>query len=283
MSKKDKIQNKVEVCEEPEIQFLILNPDLTKEIEVWLRDRGGQPKKNKRGEIVDPKIDSCIYLDSEDLDLLNEGCEYRIKEKGKKFRHDLKTPHNTEDRMVVRDENDIVWRLEFKFEDKKPKPRLTPYFGQALLGPVAERSRHRFFDMDLMPQFRAPFFKSKFDIDVDIEDDEEGARVEYSFQEGHIETMSGSRRTRHLKILELERRDGDVEGLLLERAAVKAEFERKGLMLLPKRKLLMGFELLLPDMTSAQRSVYERVLDRMEGTARPFMRERRAMAAELLA
>lgn len=252
-TKKQKPLTKIEVCEEPEIQFLIPNAELGESIKEWLIDRGALDKKAVR--------DSAVYWDTEKFDLLAEGLEYRIKEKGDQFRHDMKAPLDTHGREVIPDEHDILWRNEFKFKTKNAKPSLAAFFGQALLEPVIERVRD-FFDKKLKPVFRSSFFKHKYDIDVAPDHDSGHSRIEYSFQTGHMEKMRGDGKTPLLRILELELRDGDQAALLAEKAAVQAKFGPKGLVLLPERKILLGFSLLEPGMTRVQRRVYEDVLSR---------------------
>ena len=233
---------KVEVVPEPEIQY-VATPELFAEIEQWLMDRGGLEKKAER--------DSAIYYDTKNFRLLREGIEYRIKEKGKLFRHDMKTPHDTHMREVVPDANGILHRNEMKFKTRRVKPSLKAFFGQALLDPVKDRV-WRFFDKELEAKFRSSFFKKK----VDHETDCQRSRVEYSFQTGHMETVDGARKTKLLYILELELREGMDEGLLEEKAELERIFVPKGLKLLTDRKVMLGFQLLVPEMSEKQHHAY---------------------------
>lgn len=243
MAKPAKPVTKVEVVEEPEIQYMA-TADLFVEIQQWLKDRGGVEKKSER--------DSAVYYDTKNYRLLREGIEYRIKEKGNQFRHDMKTPRDTHNREVVPDVNDILWRNEIKFKTKAEKPSLKAFFGQALLEPVRDRV-FRFFDKELTPICRSSFFKHK----VDHETDCKRSRVEYSFQTGHMETADSSRKTKLLHILELELREGLSEGLLEEKAELERLFVPKGLKLLSDRKIMLGFELAVPDMDAKQLHAYE--------------------------
>ncbi len=242
---------KIEVCEEPEIQYAA-TPELFAEIRDWLDARGGKERKSA--------IDSSVYYDTENLRLLREGIEYRVKEKGKKLRHDLKTPLDpATTRAAVPDENAILWRNEFKCETSpKTTPKLAMYFGQVLLAPVQDRVR-RFFDKTLEPKCRARFSKVKIDYEPG---DEHDSRIEYSFQEGRMMDMKGERRTDLLHILELELRDGDVSALLAEKQALEEVFSSRGLALLPQRKIMMGIGLLQPSMTAEQRRAYQDALGR---------------------
>lgn len=234
---------KIDVVDEPEIQYAA-NAQLFKEIEAWLSVRGGIDKKSER--------DSAIYYDTTNFRLLREGIEYRVKEKGDKFRHDMKTPLDTHDRAVLPDSNDILWRKEMKFRTSTNKPSLGAFFGQSILEPVRERVID-FFDKRLEPKFRSSFFKHK----VDYETACGSSRVEYSFQTGHMETPDGAQKGKLLYILELELRDGDEKGLLDEKRELERVFGPQGLKLLPERKVILGFELLVPSMSREQQRSYE--------------------------
>ena len=240
---KAKPVTKIDICTEPEIQYLA-NADLFADVQQWLMERGGIEKKSER--------DSAVYYDTKNFRLLREGIEYRVKEKGKQFRHDMKTPCDTHVREVVPDANDILWRKELKFKTDAEKPNLMAFNALALLQPVRDRV-FRFFDKELEAKVRSSFFKHK----VDHETDCRRARVEYSFQTGNMESADGRRKTKLLHILELELREGMDEGLLEEKAELERLFKPKGLVLLPDRKLLMGFELIKPDMDAKQRHAYE--------------------------
>lgn len=126
-----KLQNppvtKIEVVEEPEIQYAA-SPELFEEIRAWLMNRGGVPKKSSQ--------DHAVYYDTPNMRLLREGIEYRIKQKGNQFRHDMKTPCDTKTREVIPDANDILWRNEIKFKTPATKPSLAAFFDQAILKPV---------------------------------------------------------------------------------------------------------------------------------------------------
>lgn len=240
---KQKPVTKIEVVDEPEIQYLA-TPELFTEIRSWLAGRGAIPKKSER--------DSALYYDTDNFRLLREGIEYRIKEKGGQFRHDMKTPMDTTQREVRPDENDILHRKEMKFKTPAETPNLRAFFGQALLEPVVGRV-FRFFDKELKQKFRASFFKEKSDIETQCGE----ARVEYSLQTGHMETPDGNSKTKLLHILELELREGMEEGLLNEKAELERIFVPKGLRFLESRKVMLGFELLKPAMTDKQRHAYE--------------------------
>lgn len=239
---------KIEVVDEPEIQYAA-SAKLFEEIQSWLSARGGVDKKSER--------DSAIYYDTTNFRLLREGIEYRVKEKGSGFRHDMKTPLDTHDRAVVPDANDILWRKEMKFKTSTNKPSLAAFFGQTILEPVRERVID-FFDKRLEPKFRSSFFKHK----VDYETGCGASRVEYSFQTGHMETPDGTQKGKLLYILELELRDGDEKGLLDEKRELERVFGPKGLRLLPDRKIMLGFELLVPSMSKEQLRSYEDAKDR---------------------
>ena len=234
---------KVDVVDEPEIQYAA-TPELMDEIKLWLEERGGDKKKAER--------DSAVYYDTRNFRLLREGIEYRIKEKGDGYRHDMKTPADTHNREVVPDENNIVRRKEIKFKTDAEKPTLKAFFGQAILAPVVDRV-YRFFEKELMAKFRSSFFKEKYDYDTSCE----RSRVEYSFQTGHMMTADGARKTDLLHIVELELREGLEEGLLEEKAELERVFLPKGLEPLQDRKVILGFELLVPDMDAKQRHAYE--------------------------
>ncbi len=230
---------KIEECEEPEIQYLA-TPELFEEIHQWLEARGGHKKKSES--------DSATYYDTRNYRLLREGIEYRVKNKGAFLRHDMKLPLNTTERQVLPDSNDILWRNELKFKTGNAKPSLMAFWGQALLEPVRQRLKKNFFEKELTAQFTSRFFKEKFDHETACK----RSRVEFSFQTGHMETVGGARRTATLHILELELREGMMEGLLEEKVALEAEFGPKGLQLLPTRKVLMGFALMEDSMTPKQ-------------------------------
>lgn len=243
MARKSKAVTKIEVVEEPEIQYAA-TPDLFEEIKGWLSERGGIEKKSER--------DSAVYYDTTNYRLLREGIEYRIKEKGDLFRHDMKTPHDTHMREVIPDANDILWRNEIKFKTHREKPNMTMFNALAILQPVRDRVVD-FFDKKLEAKFRSSFFKHK----VDHETDCKRSRVEYSFQTGHMETPDGKQKTKLLYILELELREGLSEGLLEEKAELERLFVPKGLKLLEDRKIMLGFELIVPSMNKEQRRSYE--------------------------
>ena len=248
---------KIEVVDEPEIQYEA-SAELFAEIRTWLAERGGVPKKTER--------DSALYFDTENFRLLREGIEYRIKEKGGQFRHDMKTPMDTTQREVRPDGNDILHRKEMKFKTAAEAPSLKAFFGQALLEPVVGRV-FRFFDKQLGQKFRSSFFKEKTDIDTQCGE----ARVEYSLQTGHMETPDGKNRTKLLHILELELREGMEEGLLKEKAELERIFIPKGLKLLESRKVMLGFALLEPDMTDKQRHAFRDAVSRNTRRAAPEM------------
>lgn len=241
-SSKQKPVTKIEIVDEPEIQYAATS-ELFDEIRIWLAERGAVPKKSER--------DSALYFDTNNFRLLREGIEYRIKEKGGQFRHDMKTPADTNQREVRPDENNILHRKEMKFKTPAEAPSLKAFFGQSLLEPVVGRV-FRFFDKELEQKFRSSFFKEKTDIDTKCGD----ARVEYSFQTGHMETPDGKKKSKLLHILELELREGMEEGLLKEKAELERIFVPKGLKLLEMRKVMLGFELLEPTMTEKQRHAY---------------------------
>ena len=243
MTLPSKAITKIEIVEEPEIQYAA-TAELFEEINTWLMARGGVEKKSER--------DSAIYYDTENFRLLREGIEYRIKEKGDQYRHDMKTPRDTHTREVVPDDNGILWRNEIKFKTKTKKPSLKTFFDQTLLDPVRDRV-FQFFDKELKAKFRSSFFKRK----VDHETDCKRSRVEYSFQMGHMETPDGDHKTKLLYILELELREGLSEGLLEEKAELERLFFPKGLRLLPERKIMLGFELISPGMNAKQRHAFE--------------------------
>lgn len=232
---------KIEQCEEPEIQYAA-SPELFDEIRAWLASRGATAKKADG-----PEQESAVYYDTKNYRLLREGGECRSKDKGDCFRHDMKLPLDTRQRETVPDANDILWRNELKVKSSEAKPRLAEFWGAALLAPIHQRV-HRLFDKELVPQFRTRFSKEK----INQLSDEEGAKIEYSFQTGHMETLDGARRTPTLHILELELRKGNLAGLLEEKAALEAAFGDR-LQLLPERKVMLGFALLEPDMSDKQR------------------------------
>jgi inorganic triphosphatase YgiF len=248
---------KIEVCEEPEIQYAA-SPELFDEIRAWLKARGGVVRKSEK--------DTAVYYDTKNNRLMREGIEYRVKEKDGCLRHDMKTPLNTASREVVPDSNDILWRNELKFRTPKAKPRLTMFFGQALLVPVQDRVS-RFFNKELIAKFRSRFAKEKIDYVSGVGIAK--SKVEYSLQSGQMETIDGKRKTRPLYILELELREGGMEMLLEEKAAVEEKFGPKGLTLLRDRKVLLGFELLQPDMNGKQRQNLQEVIERNRASSQP--------------
>lgn len=251
MGKKAKAQQqvtKIEVVEEPEIQYAA-SRELFDEIQEWLEQRGGRVKKSER--------DSALYYDTPNLRLLREGIEYRIKEKGTLYRHDMKTPLDTNERAVLPDSNNILWRNELKFKTTQNLPSLSAFFNEQILEPVKNRVVN-FFDKQLEVKFRSSFFKHKVDRDCDCGN----ARVEYSFQTGHMETPDGKSKTKLLHILELELRDGDYEGLLAEQAELERVFMPKGLKLLEERKIMLGFDLIKTSMNDKQRRAFEDARDR---------------------
>lgn len=233
---------RIEETPEPEIQYTA-SAELFSEIHGWLEKRGKNTVKTERN----PENDVATYYDTVNYRLLREGIEYRTKNKGARMRHDMKLPQDSSNREVLPDANGILWRTELKFKTKEQQPSLMAFWGQAILNPVRERLQKNFFGKQLIAQFQSVFSKEKIDHIAEC-----GSRIEYSFQTGHMETVNGARRTEKLHILELELRHGDLQGLLTEKAALEAEFGPKGLKLLPMRKVIMGFELLQPDMTPKQ-------------------------------
>lgn len=254
--KEPKPLHRIEQVPEPEIQFLIPSQDVEAKIEAWLIERGALEKKQVR--------DSAIYFDTDDFAFLNDGVEYRIKEKGNHFNHDMKTPSDTNFREVVPDANGILHRIELKVKSETSLPLLKALFGHAILKPFLDRNRD-ILDKIVAPMFRASFFKHKYDLEAEDPQAKTYARVEYSFQTGHMESLDGTRKTPLLHILELELRDGDEEGLIAERQAVVKEFAAMGLVPLAQRKVLLGFGLLSPTMTEAQKAVYADVCRRNQG------------------
>lgn len=244
MTKKIAGRTAIEHHEEPEIQYMA-SPELMDEIREWLLARGGQRTKIK------PKTDHATYYDTKNFRLLREGIEYRIKEKGKLFRHDMKTPCDTHAREVVPDDNNILRRTEIKFETSKQKPRLANFFGEALLRPVQQRV-YRFFEKELEAKCTSEFVKEKIDYETTCNT----SRIEYSFQTGCMKALGGAVQTPPLYIVELELRDGDMAGLIEEKATMESLFMPKGLRFLEKRKLLMGMELLMPTMDEKQRHAF---------------------------
>lgn len=233
---------KIEACEEPEIQYAA-SPELFREIQEWLESRGSNIYKTEE----EPEEEIARYYDTKNYRLLREGIEYRIKDKGKTLRHDMKLPLDTHNREVLPDQNDILWRNELKFKTREGKPSLMAFWGQALLDPVKERLKKNFFNKELAEQFDSIFRKRKLDHIADC-----GSRIEYSFQEGRMQTVDGRKSTPVMHILELELRKGDLKGLLEEKRALEAEFGPKGLSILPMRKVVMGFELLEDQMSPKQ-------------------------------
>jgi inorganic triphosphatase YgiF len=232
----------IEACEEPEIQYAA-SPELFREIHQWLKGRGQNVHKTS----AEPEEDMATYYDTKNYRLLREGIEYRIKDKGKTLRHDMKLPLDTRNREVLPDQNDILWRNELKFKTREIKPSLMAFWGQALLNPVRERLKKNFFGKELEAQFHSIFSKEKIDHIAAC-----GSRIEYSFQTGRMETIDGRKSTPALHILELELRKGSLEGLLQEKRALEAEFGPRGLAILPLRKVVMGFELLEDGMSPKQ-------------------------------
>lgn len=237
----------IEENPEPEIQYAA-TPELFQEIHDWLSRRGQNIHKTSET----PSQEVATYYDTRNYRLLREGVEYRVKHKGKNFRHDMKTPNDPKhSREVLPDRNNILWRRELKFKTDKEKPSLMAFWGQALLMPIRERLKKNFFQKELYPQFQSIFSKEKIDHIADS-----GDRVEYSFQTGRMQTMDGSRSTPLMHILEIELREGDLTGLLAEKALLESVFVPRGLKLLPVRKVFMGFELLLPDMAPKQQASF---------------------------
>ena|SRR5688572_8012883 len=120
---------RIEECEEPEIQYLATK-ELFDEIHVWLAKRGGVEKIDhihqwlaKRAGIDKRSlIDSATYYDTHNYRLLREGIEYRVKNKGEVQRHDMKLPRNAQERQVLPDENDILWRNELNSKPAAASP-----------------------------------------------------------------------------------------------------------------------------------------------------------------
>lgn len=237
---------KIEESPEPEIQYAA-SAELFEEIHAWLESRGRNEKKTER----QPEDDVATYYDTKNYRLLREGIEYRIKNKGSLLRHDMKLPLDPNNREVLPDSNDILWRNELKFKTAEGKPSLMAFWGQALLNPVRERLKKNFFGKELVAQFYSIFSKEKIDHIADC-----GSRIEYSFQTGHMETIDRARRTPTLHILEIELRKGSLEGLLAEKRALEEAFGPKGLVLLSTRKVIMGFELQRDSMSPKQEACF---------------------------
>lgn len=235
----------MEIVDEGETQYKA-NAELFGEIKPWLIERGGSVKKTC--------TDDAIYYDTKNMKLLREGAEYRVKVKdrpnGTRFRHDMKIPQDVRAREVVPDEHDILRRKEIKFKASDATPRLAMFFGQAILLPIQQRV-YRLLDKELEQKFMADFTKDKIDYETPR------GRVEYSFQTGVMKTMDGKRQTPLLHILELELREGDEALLIEELALLHEKFQGGGLTILPDRKVMMGFELLVPDMSIRQRHAFE--------------------------
>ena len=239
MAKKLPIKmTRIETCEEPEIQYHASEALFT-DLRAWLVDQGAVHKKRE--------TDMAVYCDTRNFRLAREGIEYRIKERGDKWRHDMKTPVDTHCREVVPDEHGILHRNELKFKSGVITPSLANFFGQAILRPVQARV-HDLFDKKLEEKFRTNIEKDKWDLDTPCGT----ARVECSFQTGYLETMDGTRR-KQIKIFEMELREGHMDGLLSTKQRIEKRFGPEGLIILPERKVIMGLALHEPDMTDEQK------------------------------
>jgi hypothetical protein len=254
----------IEAKEEPEIQYAVPSAAMMGEIRQWLHDRrqlAGQETAKDECE-----MDCAVYYDTRNMRLLREGMEYRVKQKGDSFRHDIKAPLNGA-RSVAPDRNGIIVRQETKFKTDDARPSLMSSWGQAMLQSVGRRVKD-FFGKRLEAKFRT--FLDKHKIDYSRADEDCKGRVEYSFQTGFIETMIGPvRRTAPLHILEIELRTGDQAALLAEKRALEEAFMPLGLKFLEKRKVLLGFELLVPDMDEKQIKNFQEVLDRLPKAGQP--------------
>jgi hypothetical protein len=215
------------------------------EVIEWVKARGGLHKKTAE--------DHVTYWDTHNFRLSREAIEYRVKGNGPYYRHDMKTPMDTRNRSVTRDEHDVLWRKEHKYKTRARTPALAMFFGAAALRPVAERVK-KFFGKTLEMKCDAMLTKAKYDIEAG-EADRHG-RIEYSFQTGNMFAKHGKLKSRDLYIVELERREGAIDALHAEYEAVMAAFAHKGLKLLEKRKVFIGFDLHVPDMDERQKAAY---------------------------
>jgi hypothetical protein len=252
----------IEIHEEPEIQLDAGTPELMEEVKAWLTARGGVHKKTEK--------DHVTYWDTRNFRLSREAIEYRVKGDGPVYRHDMKTPRDTRTAAPMRDAHDVLWRTEHKYKTRMKTPALAVFFGVVALAPVAERVK-KFFGKTLEMKCDAILAKAKYDLEAG--DAGRHGRIEYSFQTGNMFAKGGKEKSRDLYIIELESRNGSIEALHGEYAAVMTAFAHKGLKTLEKRKVFIGFDLHVPHMDDRQKAAYYRACLRNELEPPPGLRE----------
>lgn len=246
------VQN-ISIKQEPEIQFDGQSAERLQEVENWILAQGGKATKTAK--------EDSPYFDTRNNRLIREGMECRLKIKDGVHRTDLKTPLNTEDRVVVPDHMGVIWRHEICMEASKEGSTLCQLAGLSILQPVQKRVS-RIFEKPLHVKFRAQLSKRKFERKIG-QGNEKGV-IEYSLQRGRMATPDGKRKSEELFIVEIELRNPKKAGS--EKALKQAIDEFKEafseLELLKDRKVLIGFKLIEPDMELKARSKFRKMLER---------------------
>ena len=236
---------------EPEIQFDALSLENLADIKSWLIEAGGYVTKENR-------VEDSPYFDTKNNRLIREGIECRLKRKKGIWRTDLKTSVKTTDRVVLPDEYGVVWRNELCSFTTGEQPFMEEFAAMEALKPVQNRVS-RIFEKQLIEKFRARLSKTKIERKIS------GGVIEYSLQHGHMITPDGTRQSDPLHILEIELRDGDDDALYTAISEFRNAFPT--LNLLEKRKVMIGFELITPDMTLKAQRKFEKLQSRIQSHA----------------
>lgn len=252
--------SRITVEVEPEAQFSVPDKKTFERIIPWLLEKGAKPDKKQH--------DDCTYFDTKHFRLAREGWECRVKEKGGIWRTDIKTPIDTRDRVALPNKFGVVDRREIKAEQTKDMPSLKDFADVAALAPVAKRVKD-FFDKNLEPKFRAPFTKDKYDRVFEWEGKK--ATIQYSLQDGHIESLDGKVRTKEMYIAEIEFRGGSRKAYLKAVKEFKDAFGESGVAIMKERKWHIGLRLIAADLSEKSQDNLGGAFKRM-GRADPSIR-----------
>jgi hypothetical protein len=225
----------VRVSLEPEIQYKA-PVKLLSRIESLLTMSGGVQTSQRMGE-------RTYYWDTRNFKLFREGMECRGRQKGSGYRFDLKVAADTSQATAFPDENGVLWRYELKAPSTNPNPDLSVFFDQVAIPELRERLRD-VYPKQVEPKFVGVYDKKKIERTVGAGNDQ--GLIEYSLQRGYIETLDGKHRTRTMGIVDVELREGANAAHIEAKEELESIYGDKGLVMLPRRKLIMGMELIEP-------------------------------------
>ncbi|MGB4107370.1 MAG: hypothetical protein WBK55_06195 [Alphaproteobacteria bacterium] len=235
----------VRISLEPEIQYkapLKLIPI----IEDLLISTGAKKASSREGE-------KTYYWDTKNFRLFRQGMECRGRSKNGGFRFDLKVATGSNP-TALPDKDGILWRYELKAPSDEPRPDLKVFFDHVAVPELRERLRD-VYSKEVEPKFVAIYDKTKFEREITV-----GGKtglIEYSLQSGYIRTLNGRQRTRTMGIVDVELRSGANEAHLQAKTELET-LSHLGLVMLPRRKLIMGMDLIVSEQDG---KAYERVLD----------------------